>query len=1325
MFQRSVPLFLCAALIGACAGEGDVDRTQPNRMPKSMFEGTWYIRSTVTEVPGTSGVSFIGNTGTMDKIRWEIQENNLIAYRAYEEIPGTDPQGQQTQTPEDYRENPVASFAISSHFDVQRQYNAATGEQTNVIVENATDRPWHERDYIRVDWSRSQIDSQQFFGAFAPARYNEVFYVQQHENDDDAMRVIGKGNQAVNFDQLSTIIDTKPGAWGDKIEYFDMVGRFLLEPESMQLFLSGGRLFDVPICWFYGFETNTCGSAEVKVRTSFMRADERNYEPVELRPKDMAKFGYFRTERYTRDKLGGIREDGRIFLANIHNIWEAAYETDESGKIRKNESGEPVRIPLAARTPSPIVYHLNKGYPCEMVSTAQQVAQGWNRTFRRSVAVAKGMLTHSNGGDELAGVDKTQVPDMFVLNLNGWRQKVPGDNYSCENLQWHEEDVEALVGDLRYNIFAWVGDRQLSGPLGYGPSSADPETGEIVAGMAYVYGAAIDTYAYNSLEIIRMLNDDLEFDALVSGESVRDYAIATREAVDPLALPTDIANLPVKDLHKASLPLHVQSRLQALKNQGPQLATEADKHRKQRIRGTELEQAMIDEEIKRAMIPALAGNLNIGQGDSVSGDVLSQISPLSWTSEDFKALQKMRTDRAAKQNLWLADFSDDAIQGLALEVWEKFYRTGEQQEYEAMWQYLREKIFRGVMEHEVGHTVGLRHNFAGSYDSINFHNEYWDLRTSGDENGLGEMPQYDPLSENPEVTLNQLFNSTQQNEAQIRGKMREYQYSSIMDYGARFNSDIHGLGKYDHAAILFGYTGHVEVFDAPTEQATGVMHQRYADCASRFESRPTVAYPPLLEQFHYGSIWNIFGRNEGLRSRRFKPWSEVRAEQNSARAACELHIQDGGNMVEFTTQMDTGREVEVPFMFCSDEYVGVNLSCHRWDQGADPNEIVDNVIDSYKEYYFFNNYKRGRVGFNAFDVYRRVSGRYFSYLPNVYQHWLFRTIFDDVDDEILQFHWNRATFRGLNMLLDVVSTPEYGTYCRHDENGDCTEDGTMWGRISRSTEPTEDANRAVIGRGQGRRYFSRYDVDFGYYFSQQVLEAGHFFEYLAALDALTQSTGTFAGVDQTSDFATYLIPYYLVFENDLTRYFEGTIVGDYARFAPRMANGQLMMQPALTMDFNNGLSINPETGESVPPEAFRPGQPVDLDSTFSMRFYSLLYGMADFRSNYSLHFADRQQIFRLGSGEQIQPGEGRELVTCADPTSGAEYAAIRSRDTNSNQPSAVKMVERCQTQVDRFLQLEATANNSTEYFRARADMNDNIRWMNFMRAFYEYFGNNL
>ena len=42
--------------------------------------------------------------------------------------------------------------------------------------------------------------------------------------------------------------------------------------------------------------------------------------------------------------------------------------------------------------------------------------------------------------------------------------------------------------------------------------------------------------------------------------------------------------------------------------------------------------------------------------------------------------------------------------------------------------------------------------------------------------------------------------------AQENGQMRQYQYSSIMDYGFSWHNDLKGLGKYDQAALVFGYT---------------------------------------------------------------------------------------------------------------------------------------------------------------------------------------------------------------------------------------------------------------------------------------------------------------------------------------------------------------------------------------------------------------------------------------------------------------------------------------------------------------------------------------
>ena len=146
-----------ALWVGACAQDvGDINRVQPNYVSKKIFDplNIWYVRQTITEVPYEMGQLFEGLEGDLDKIRWEMTETSLIAYRTYEFIPGSNlPRAGDGK----YDGQPISAWAITSHFDIQRGYNPATGEVNNVISENTSDRPWFEREYMRVDWSRNLV----------------------------------------------------------------------------------------------------------------------------------------------------------------------------------------------------------------------------------------------------------------------------------------------------------------------------------------------------------------------------------------------------------------------------------------------------------------------------------------------------------------------------------------------------------------------------------------------------------------------------------------------------------------------------------------------------------------------------------------------------------------------------------------------------------------------------------------------------------------------------------------------------------------------------------------------------------------------------------------------------------------------------------------------------------------------------------------------------------------------------------------------------------------------------------------------------------------
>ena len=122
-----------AALIAltaiSCAQDvGLIDRSQPGLLKKSVFEGEWFMRRTVIDAPYDTGFTFIGEQDEVSRIRWELQENHLIAWRVLPHIDDTPDAA------------PMAVFAIKGHVDLMREYSPSTGEQSNVLVENTSDR---------------------------------------------------------------------------------------------------------------------------------------------------------------------------------------------------------------------------------------------------------------------------------------------------------------------------------------------------------------------------------------------------------------------------------------------------------------------------------------------------------------------------------------------------------------------------------------------------------------------------------------------------------------------------------------------------------------------------------------------------------------------------------------------------------------------------------------------------------------------------------------------------------------------------------------------------------------------------------------------------------------------------------------------------------------------------------------------------------------------------------------------------------------------------------------------------------------------------------
>src|SRR5579862_1442455 len=158
-----------------CAQQRDpINRVQAMALSKHFFVGPdlsdpsddpeFYMGSRIIDQPYGVGqdMALFQALGSFSRIRWEIQETVLVARLTYDRIQNTGG-GNTWGATKTTNGQVVAEFNIESHFDIIRDYNTQTGEQLNVTVENTTDRPWYEREFMRVDWSKNLVtDSYDF-----------------------------------------------------------------------------------------------------------------------------------------------------------------------------------------------------------------------------------------------------------------------------------------------------------------------------------------------------------------------------------------------------------------------------------------------------------------------------------------------------------------------------------------------------------------------------------------------------------------------------------------------------------------------------------------------------------------------------------------------------------------------------------------------------------------------------------------------------------------------------------------------------------------------------------------------------------------------------------------------------------------------------------------------------------------------------------------------------------------------------------------------------------------------------------------------------------
>ncbi len=1224
--MRSISL-LAAALVAvsavtACGFRNeDLNRIVNPYWTKEYFnaDSEWYLRSTVVDAPPEHGWISIadGDWLMLEKVRWEVTQSDLIAWRTYAEVPGSENE-QLPGAEELYKGQPVAIFSITDHFDIRREFDPTSGEQSNVISENR-DRLWFDRAFIRVDWTNNKVPTFKYhLGLEEPAVCGD-----------------GNGGRAPCFGGMQTVTQVQaaqapgePKRWRFEPEYFEITTRHEVAPDIFGL------------VGYYGVAlAGDFSSAIIDVRHSFMKVPKSDYEPLPMPPTVVLedengnevrdertgfavripindRFGFFGSlGRNTFDQNRGMVTSGQIFNASRFNLWDKTRAPDGS------------LIPMEARDAKPdaITYFANVEHPKHLLAGSRRVEAAWNKAFRETVwkvneskyvgeldatgipsdvprmflfkentcnvanvkSVLKGL--GDNGHEDIVDLVKAaaarRVVNDAVVSFDGSIKSVEdrythaneeidglagtglgtkGESFDvlqreelqaltdleriCSALEYYTQDdlstgraapddVKAFgyerLGDTRYSMMnLLVGDFQ-SGWLGLGPPYSDPQTAETISATANVAISLLDRYATRSAQYVSVLNGETSDIDLLQGYDIRDYV--NQKMLENSRLTSKRASQETRDRVNQEFEGR-EGREELLKEIPPGRGDE----RLERIAGSEVEQQLItpdDVALFGLVDPAAATTAGL---DSA---MLDAVSPIR--NATLRNLGREREAKAVRMGMRAMDppeMIDNLVVGTAI--------TYKDMSYGERFKKLREDIYVAVMLHEVGHNVGLFHNFAASSDAINYGPTFWELQNLptniddaitalGSVNDAKAQARVKSLGDCLDIiaTGGEDFDNTEMT-TQDCLRQSEGMYASIMDYHGNWNADFNGLGPYDHAAIKFGYGQLVETFKESNLRAD-------VDEAGEIKK-------------------NIF----------YNDWRAIPDMFNGATAeekVVQMHDR-GHSKVEWTTSSTRQAPAfnEVPYRFGYGAYPEPTVKV--FDFGPDTRTNAAYQLQNYYQKYFFSHFARNRLwDFDAVGGALGADDNVMADFTEKMQWFFFYKATDpNFTGSYAEEDYLATTVMGMNHFSHVIAEPNAGDYHTmpnfqlfgltnlgpDERSADQPLDVALrWSSFNTCDALTLNASTDAIGMldpepgyaagnvplGEGRPFFVGFTDDYVDFYIRYV---GHYWTKQYAIINLATNFAWFPRVDGATDFRTFDVSWYRLFPREVGKIYHDLITQD-------------------------------------------------------------------------------------------------------------------------------------------------------------------------------------